>query len=187
MEKTKIKEIPRDFNKTDSVFKESRTITVSLTKQLTDKLQRNTNAAYNTQINDILLCSLGMAVKEWAGLDKVLIGLEGHGRENILENISIERTIGWFTSLFPIVLDMEHSDDLPYCIKNTKEYLRRIPHKGIGYGIIKYLTAPAHKKDISFTIKPEIGFNYLGEISQKKRAVFQHADISSGWYKCFFI
>ncbi|WP_269903035.1 non-ribosomal peptide synthetase [Bacillus velezensis] len=180
IEKTKIKEIPRDFNKTDSVFKESRTITVSLTKQLTDKLQRNTNAAYNTQINDILLCSLGMAVKEWAGLDKVLIGLEGHGRENILENISIERTIGWFTSLFPIVLDMEHSDDLPYCIKNTKEYLRRIPHKGIGYGIIKYLTAPAHKKDISFTIKPEIGFNYLGEISQKKRAVFQHADISSG-------
>ncbi|WP_274542371.1 amino acid adenylation domain-containing protein [Bacillus velezensis] len=180
IEKTKIKEIPRDFNKTDSVFKESRTITVSLTKQLTDKLQRNTNAAYNTQINDILLCSLGMAVKEWAGLDKVLIGLEGHGRENILENISIERTIGWFTSLFPIVLDMEHSDELPYCIKNTKEYLRRIPHKGIGYGIIKYLTAPAHKKDISFTIKPEIGFNYLGEISQKKRAVFQHADISSG-------
>lgn len=68
--KTKIKEIPRDFNKTDSVFKEKPHRTVSLTKQLTDKLQRNTNAAYNTQINDILLCSLGMAVKEWAELTR---------------------------------------------------------------------------------------------------------------------
>ncbi|MEC0600840.1 amino acid adenylation domain-containing protein, partial [Bacillus spizizenii] len=180
LEETSVAGIPRDFEKCESVFSDSDTITVSLTKQLTEKLQRKTNAAYNTQINDLLLCALGMTVKNWFSLDKILINLEGHGREDILKNVSIDRTVGWFTSLFPVVLDMSRSNDLSYCIQSTKEYLRKVPNKGIGYGILRYLTKPSHNNECQFSLKPDIGFNYLGELTQSDKTIFRHSELSSG-------
>ncbi len=180
VEKTEVAEIPRDFNKSESTFGESKTITINITKELTEKLLRKANAAYHTQINDLLLCSLAMAIEAWSGNNKILISLEGHGRENLLKDVSIDRTIGWFTSLYPVILDMKHSEDISYCIKKTKEHLRRIPNKGVGYGILKYLTAPGNKKNIHFKLKPEIGFNYLGEFTQHNQEIFCYSELSSG-------
>nr|WP_269724296.1 amino acid adenylation domain-containing protein [Bacillus thuringiensis] len=180
VEKTEVAEIPRDFKKSESTFGESKTITVNITRELTEKLLRKANTAYHTQINDLLLCSLAMAIEAWSGNNKILISLEGHGRENILKDVLIDRTIGWFTSLYPVILDVKHNEDIAYCIKKTKEYLRRIPNKGIGYGILKYLTALENKKNMHFKLKPEIGFNYLGEFTEHNQEIFCYSELSSG-------
>ena len=124
---------------------------------------KDTNHAYNTGINDILLTSLGLALEEWAGMETVAINLEGHGREAIFPDVDISRTVGWFTAQYPVVLDMKEVRDISYAIRHVKETLRRVPQKGIGYGILKYLV-PSGESGMTFRLKPEIRFNYMGQL-----------------------
>ncbi|NOQ27705.1 MAG: amino acid adenylation domain-containing protein, partial [Bacteroidales bacterium] len=148
----------------------------------TTDLLTNTNDVYGTEINDILLCGLGYGIKKTLGNEKILISLEGHGREDIFPNFDISRTIGWFTSTYPVLLDMKHTDDLSLQIKNVKENLRQIPNKGIGFGILKYLTPPELKDDVNYDIEPQIEFNYLGQFDSdvEQMSLFKIAKESAG-------
>jgi non-ribosomal peptide synthase protein (TIGR01720 family) len=173
VENTGIKELPRDHVIEDSQRKQKYTAAVEITldEEQTERLLKEVNRAYNTEINDILLTALGLAFNRWGGLEKVLVNLEGHGREGIIPGIDIGRTVGWFTTQYPVVLDMRKSRDLSYAVRSVKETLRRIPHKGIGYGILKYLT-PREKHECAFKLKPGISFNYLGHFMQDNDDVF---------------
>jgi amino acid adenylation domain-containing protein/non-ribosomal peptide synthase protein (TIGR01720 family) len=166
VEKASIEELPKDFAADAKAKKSgsSKVIPVHLEEEHTTSLLKEVNRAYGTQINDILLTAIGMALREWKGIEKPVINLEGHGRENIIEGIDVSRTLGWFTSQFPVVLDMSRWQDLSYIIKSVKETLRKIPRKGIGYGILKYLTPANKKKGVTFGAEPEISFNYLGQV-----------------------
>jgi non-ribosomal peptide synthase protein (TIGR01720 family) len=115
---------------------------------------------------------LALALNDWQGLDKVLVNLEGHGREEIIQGVDISRTIGWFTSLFPVLLEVDKKQSLSYAIKSIKEALRRIPNKGIGYGILKYVTPNTLKNGVNLEIVPEISFNYLGQFGQESKDSF---------------
>ena len=141
-------------------------VRMELSADESEKLLKQVNKAYNTEINDILLTAVGLAIKQWQGAGKVLINLEGHGREAILEDVDISRTVGWFTAQYPVVLDITGEKELAYWIKAVKENLRNIPHKGIGHGILQYLTAPENKQEMQFQLKPEISFNYLGQFDR---------------------
>ncbi|MFS0655870.1 condensation domain-containing protein, partial [Bacillus sp. 179-C3.3 HS] len=144
----------------------TQTLRFTLSEKETHSLLTDVHEAYHTDINDILLTALGLSMKEWTGEDKHFIHLEGHGREEILPALNLSRTIGWFTSMYPVLLDMSHAHDLSYQIKHLKEELRHIPNKGIGYGILKYLTPDKMKDDIDFDVTPEISFNYLGQFDE---------------------
>ncbi|MFC0215900.1 amino acid adenylation domain-containing protein [Paenibacillus chartarius] len=168
------KPLPRDGGQEGrGRFTDLRKAQFELSEAETELLLKQAGRAYNTEINDLLLTSLGLAVQEWAGLDHVCINLESHGREQIAEALDISRTVGWFTSQYPVVLDMtafrqaEGGSEaaLSRQIKETKEQLRAVPNKGIGYDILKYLT-PAELKPagLRFDLKPDICFNYLGQI-----------------------
>ncbi|GAA4316747.1 hypothetical protein GCM10023149_13950 [Mucilaginibacter gynuensis] len=116
---------------------------------------------YHTEINDILLAALSKTLCDWAGQQKVIIGLEGHGREAISESIDSSRTVGWFTSLYPVMLAAENDTD--GLIKGVKEELRRIPEKGLGFGVLKYI----NKIDALQSRDPwDIVFNYLGQLDK---------------------
>jgi len=173
LEESPVKPLPKDriLPTKERKIKDSETLIAALEADETEKLLKNTNQAYNTEINDILLTAVGMAAADWADVEMVLINLEGHGRESIMETVDITRTVGWFTTRFPVLLNMNHLHDLSYQIKLVKETLRKIPNKGIGYGILKYLT-PGEKRN-GWTPRyeePEIGFNYLGEFGQESGA-----------------
>jgi non-ribosomal peptide synthase protein (TIGR01720 family) len=181
LEKTKIKSLPKDKFMARKVNKDNKNVEIELTEEQTEQLLKQANIAYNTEINDILLTALGLAVKEWTGEDNVLINLEGHGREEIIKDIDISRTVGWFTAQYPVILDVSGERDLSYRIKSTKENLRGIPNKGIGYGILQYLTLPENKENVRFNLKPEISFNYLGQFDgDVETGVFETSDISTG-------
>ncbi|MBD5025996.1 hypothetical protein GUF51_15010, partial [Xanthomonas citri pv. citri] len=106
------------------------------------------------------------------GNNQFKISMEGHGRESYLEDIDISRTVGWFTSIYPVWLDMRDSDHkdkeerLGHLIKQTKDMLHRIPHKGAGYGVLKYIS----KRWGSQKNSPEISFNYLGQFESGRTA-----------------
>jgi len=133
--------------------------------------------AYGTEINDLLLTALGQAVGAWAKREKMAIYLEGHGREEILSGVDVTRTVGWFTSLYPVILEGAGTGDLGQQLRRTKEMLRRIPHKGTGYGILRYLTELSEAERQELEAGAEITFNYLGHVAG---AGGREAGVSSG-------
>ncbi|RPE05075.1 condensation domain-containing protein, partial [Paenibacillus polymyxa] len=159
--------LPKDYTRKSQAkpqLRDDRTLTVAWTVEETEQFLKQAHRAYSTEANDLLLTALGTAVQEWAGIGQVLVNLEGHGREAILPDMDITRTVGWFTSQFPVVLDMGEDRNVGQRVKNVKEGLRRLPHKGIGYGILRYLADRA--EEATFVAEPEISFNYLGQFDQ---------------------
>ncbi|HEX3792177.1 MAG TPA: non-ribosomal peptide synthase/polyketide synthase, partial [Pseudonocardiaceae bacterium] len=148
--------LPADADGPNTV-ESTRSVTVRLDARRTRALLQDVPAAYRTQINDVLLAALGRTVCGWTGRDRVLIDLEGHGREDVLDGVDTSRTVGWFTTLFPVGLAVPAGRDWAPRLKSVKEELRRIPRRGIGYGALRGLagTAPA--------IDPQLSFNYLGQ------------------------
>jgi len=140
----------------------AQTVRVSLTREETDALLKEAPAAYHTQINELLLTALVRAGRHWHGRDSLLIDLEGLGREDLFEDVDISRTIGWFTSAFPVHLHLKGITDPGDSIKSIKEQYRKIPNNGIGFGLLKYL----NENLIPNTVASEIGFNYLGQFQQ---------------------
>ncbi|HLP61954.1 MAG TPA: condensation domain-containing protein, partial [Candidatus Deferrimicrobium sp.] len=173
--------LPQDFETTGQDGNMGR-ISFSLSNEETRLLLNEANRAFNTEINDILLTALGMGIKKTFGLERVLIALEGHGREDILEDIDISRTVGWFSCVYPVLMEIAHIHEPGRQLKVVKETLRRIPNKGTGYGILKYLTAAENKKGLEFKLKPQVCFNYLGQFGAELARVssFQIARESTG-------
>jgi non-ribosomal peptide synthase protein (TIGR01720 family) len=142
-------------------------VSVKLTVEETQTLLGSVNEAYNTQINDILLSALVQVLAQWTGNATVVINLEGHGREELFSDVDLSQTVGWFTSLFPVLLQLPKLDSPEKVIKSIKEQLRAIPNRGIGYGILRYLSEePSIKQQLQTIPTPEISFNYLGQFDQ---------------------
>jgi amino acid adenylation domain-containing protein/non-ribosomal peptide synthase protein (TIGR01720 family) len=140
---------------------------VTLSQEQTCALLQQVPSAYNTQINEVLLTALVQTLAEWTGNSTVLIDLEGHGREDIFADVDVSRTVGWFTSIFPVILQLQNQNHLGEALKSIKEQLRAIPQQGISYGILRYLS---QNQEISFQIAAlpfrEVSFNYLGQFDQ---------------------
>jgi non-ribosomal peptide synthase protein (TIGR01720 family) len=137
-----------------------------LSEAETADLMGPAHQSFGTEVNDLLLGALALAAGEVFGWSDVLFYLEGHGREEILDDINVNRTVGWFTSEFPLILSVPaeaRSGGLSRFIRETKETLRRIPHKGIGYGILRYLTPSEYKAGMPEMSAEGISFNYLGQ------------------------
>ncbi|HEX6371120.1 MAG TPA: non-ribosomal peptide synthase/polyketide synthase [Longimicrobium sp.] len=143
----------------------SATVAVRLDEEETRALLTEVPAAYRTQINDVLLCALAESVGAWMGSPRVRLALEGHGREEeIGAGIDLTRTVGWFTSLYPVVLDITGADGPGERLKRVKEQLRAVPLRGIGYGALRWMSPDAElRRALAAQAEPEISFNYLGQ------------------------
>ncbi|REC69945.1 hypothetical protein DRF57_22760, partial [Chryseobacterium rhizosphaerae] len=128
-----------------------------LDHEYTEKLIREVHHVYHTQINDLLLSALASALSDLTGESRHAVLLEGHGREDVFNNLDITETVGWFTSMYPLLL--ETGNDVKDTAILTKESLRSIPNNGIGYGSLVGYTKYA---------LPKISFNYLGQLDQEE-------------------
>lgn len=137
--------------------------TNALNHEDTRSLLKEIHHAYGTKINDVLLSALAMTLCKWLDKKEVVIGLEGHGREELFDDVDLSNTIGWFTSIYPVRLSLtDQSMELSSLLMNTKEMLRNVPNKGIGYGILRYLLNTQENEETINTRFDEIVFNYLG-------------------------
>jgi amino acid adenylation domain-containing protein/non-ribosomal peptide synthase protein (TIGR01720 family) len=132
----------------------------------TEQLLKQAPAAYGTQINDLLLSALSRVLCRWAGESSVLIQLEGHGREDVFENLDLSRTLGWFTSMFPVRLTPALDERLGASIMAVKEQLAAVPQKGIGYGVLRHLAGPVVAEQLAALPQARVTFNYLGQFDQ---------------------
>ncbi|HCR1182177.1 TPA: non-ribosomal peptide synthase/polyketide synthase [Pseudomonas aeruginosa] len=142
-----------------------RKLVLTLDAERTRQLLQEAPAAYRTQVNDLLLTALARATCRWSGDASVLVQLEGHGREDLGEAIDLSRTVGWFTSLFP--LRLTPAADLGESLKAIKEQLRGVPDKGVGYGLLRYLAGEEAAARLAALPQPRITFNYLGRFDRQ--------------------
>ncbi|GGW20706.1 hypothetical protein GCM10010501_68620 [Streptomyces libani subsp. rufus] len=147
---------------------------VRVPAEVTEPLLTSVPAVFRAGVDDVLLTGLALAVARWRGRSDVLVRLEGHGRaEEMVAGADLSRTAGWFTSMYPLRLDVSGLDleeavaggaAAGRALKAVKEQLRTVPDKGIGYGLLRHLN-PETAAELAGLPEPQIGFNYLGRVS----------------------
>jgi amino acid adenylation domain-containing protein/non-ribosomal peptide synthase protein (TIGR01720 family) len=170
----------------DTVARSQR-FTLTLSASVATPLLSTLPSALRASMNEVLLTALLLAFRRWTDhrFDQgcrdssgLLLDLEGHGREEIFEGMDLSRTVGWFTTVFPVQLDcpdldlgdaLTGSPALVRCLKAVKERLRKIPQNGIGFGLLRYLN-PETAAVLAASRQPQIGFNYLGRFASAEAA-----------------
>jgi non-ribosomal peptide synthase protein (TIGR01720 family) len=165
-----VKPLPVDFESGQNTLASAHTITSKLNEQQTRALLYEAPEAYHTQINDLLLTALVQACARWSGNHSLLIDLEGHGREPLFDDIDLSRTVGWFTTHFPVLLKLDETRSTGEVLRTVKEQLRQVPNRGIGYGILRYFNNDAGLiEQLRSLPQPQVSFNYLGQFDQALR------------------
>jgi len=142
-------------------------IEISLSVSDTENLLHRSNQCYQTSINDLLLSALSIALDTWANTQNLRVYMEGHGREELFEDIDLSQTVGWFTTLFPVNVTRINGD-IGQQILHIKQTLESIPNKGLGYGVLRYLTQDEELLDLLEEIpEPDLVFNYLGQMDEQ--------------------
>jgi non-ribosomal peptide synthase protein (TIGR01720 family) len=191
----------------------ARRVEVVLSAERTRELLQEVPAAYNTQINDVLVTALARTLSWWTasahrndgreGIEEreasahnngregvpeaqrsaaVLVEMEGHGREEvgqgrgqemgagmgegIGQTVDVSRTVGWFTSIYPVALEGPAEEDMGAALKRVKEQLRRVPRRGLGYGVLRYLGDREVSARLQEMQPAQVGFNYLGQLDR---------------------
>lgn len=159
--------LPVDFPGGANTEASARIVLVALDAGETQKLLHDVPEVYHTEINDVLVTALAQALARWTNRRSLLLDMEGHGREEIVEDVDLSRTVGWFTTIFPVRLDLEGATSSGEALKSVREQLRRIPNRGIGYGLLRYLSGdPEIVEKLQGMDQAEVNFNYLGQFDQ---------------------
>jgi len=160
--------LPLD-SKGEYMHQDMREVTLRFNADETRALLQDVPSTQQSQINETLLWALAESVAEWTGSTRVRLALEGHGREEIMPDIDLTHTVGWFTSIYPVVLDtsMSQSSDPGARLRSITGQLRAVPARGMGYGILRYLSEDAGvRMALSAQPEPQLIFNYIGQVDQ---------------------
>jgi amino acid adenylation domain-containing protein/non-ribosomal peptide synthase protein (TIGR01720 family) len=144
-----------------------RVVSVRLDAAVTDALQRKVPEVYHTRINDVLLSALARVLTDWTGSTSVAVEMEGHGREDLFADVDLSRTVGWFTTLYPVVLTVPGQGDWGDLLKAVKEQLHAVPSHGLGHGVLRHLAQPSRLDPAPHC---EVGFNYHGRFDAEMSA-----------------
>ena len=144
----------------------ARSLSLVLESDATEALLREVPEVYRTQIQEVLLAALARAFAAHTGTPGLLIDLEGHGREDFGAGLDLSRTVGWFTAIHPVLLELEDPADPGACLRAAKERLRRVPGRGLGWGVLSYLRDDAAAAALRSLPRAEVVFNYLGQLDQ---------------------
>ncbi|OHV56911.1 hypothetical protein CgIS1_22485 [Frankia sp. CgS1] len=173
----------RPLDPARDVASSMRQLSFSVSLEVTAALLTTVPTLFHAGINDVLLAGLAAAVTEWrrrrgdGASEAIVIDLEGHGREPLAEDVELSRTVGWFTRVHPVRLELPDVDlaDLRAggpaagrIIKEVKEQVRAVPGEGLGYGLLRHLN-PATRPVLAALPTPQIAFNYLGRFAGARR------------------
>ncbi|MFF3671273.1 amino acid adenylation domain-containing protein [Microtetraspora malaysiensis] len=148
--------IPLDRDYGPNTVASGRSVTATLDEEVTWALLRDVPDVYHTEIIEVLLAALARTVSDWTGRTDLVLGMEGHGREEIFPDVDLSRTVGWFTTYFPLGLRLPRDGGWGDLLKAVKEQVRAVPRRGLGYGVLRYLRGSVPD------CHPGICFNYLG-------------------------
>jgi len=156
------KEIPLAIS-TDTGISHFPKVQIELSRDESEFLLGSANDAFRSRPHELLITGLFLAYNRWCGHNTVRLNMEGHGREYISDNIDLSETIGWFTSIYPLILSSTTYGNINEIIKLVKDQIRLTPNNGFGFGVLRYLTNDKEFSDLDLRSQANsITFNYLG-------------------------
>ena len=142
-------------------------VAISLDADETRRLLTDAPTLHRAHIDEVLLAALARSFAAWSGERSLWVDVERHGREEMFEDFDVSRTVGWFTTVSPVCLDLGGVADLQIELARVKDRLRAIPGRGIGYGLLRYLRDAS---EVAATMRavprPQVSFNYLGQLDR---------------------
>ncbi len=166
---TEVSAMPKDNIVADRIMKNREVYTASLQKEDTNKLLKKSCIKFGAGVEELLLAALALGLREWMGAGRVMLRMSGNGRSGLLDQVDIERTVGWLAIVYPLILDLNLSEGLNkeqqavQAVEKVKEAVSSLPSKGLKREILEFLT-PQEKKDFAeLKDGAEIFFNYLGQ------------------------
>ena len=162
--KTRLLPLPRDLAGGNAA-RGAQSVTVSLDAARTEILLRRAVQPYRTRVDHLLLAAVAGAFARWTRSPALLVDAEGHGREDIAPGLDLSRTVGWFTSVYPVLLRVPPPGNERALIQAVKEQVENVPNRGIGYGLLRHLWAGAAAA-FAGERRAEVSFNYLGQLDR---------------------
>jgi amino acid adenylation domain-containing protein/non-ribosomal peptide synthase protein (TIGR01720 family) len=164
LSQSSIPKIPIDFPDGKNVWSSVSQLNVSLSRSTTHRLLREIPGNLGIQIHEALISAVSSAISEMTQNCAVLMELEGHGRENLFQHVDLSRTIGWFTALYPVLLEVPKVADAKQITVRIAQQLKAVPNNGIGFGILRHLIDDEDVKESLGKIAfPEVTVNYQGQ------------------------
>jgi non-ribosomal peptide synthase protein (TIGR01720 family) len=178
-----VSRLPVDYPRGANTVASADSVSVALSVEETQALLQEVPAVYRTQTEEVLLTALVQTFAQWTGVNSLLVDFEGNGREAIFEDVNLSRTVGWFTTIYPVLLDLGKPSNPGEALKAVKEQLRRISNEGIGYGVLRYLNEDAAVAEkLQLLPRAEVSFLYTGQLAQTlpKSSLFRPTQEFSG-------
>jgi amino acid adenylation domain-containing protein/non-ribosomal peptide synthase protein (TIGR01720 family) len=175
--------LPLDFVRGENTVGSADSVQLNLGEEQTQALIRSAAQAYRMQVPEVLLAALLCTLSDWSSEPSLLLEMEGHGREDVSDQLDLTRTVGWFTTMFPLRLGTTLNGEPGQVLKCVKEQVRNVPQKGLGYSLLRYLHGNQQVREALQPRKPvEISFNYLGHLDQvlDPQGIFTGAAESGG-------
>jgi len=154
--------LPMDYPEGANTVKSTRFIPAWLSVEETQTLLQEIPKVYSAQLIDVLLMALMQVFAWWTGKRYLPLFLTAHGREDISEDVDVSRTVGHFALEVPVLLDVGKVSDPKDMAKVIQEQLRRVPGRGLGYGLLRYLSGNAELAEKLQAIRPQVRFHYSG-------------------------
>jgi non-ribosomal peptide synthase protein (TIGR01720 family) len=164
--------LPQDLPAVTATFGEKREVRIGLDRASSKRLLTQVPSALGVRINDLLLTALTRALCAWSGQGALRVNLEGHGREPLAAGLDPSRTLGWFTSLYP--LRLPHVGDLREQLHSVQTQLQHVANGGVGYGALRWLGEPATQAALAALPPAQVTFNYLGQYTGGE---------ATGWFR----
>ncbi|MGL4315780.1 MAG: condensation domain-containing protein, partial [Pseudomonas sp.] len=152
--------LPRELNGAAATHGDKREVRLALAAAETKRLLQ-APAQLGVRIDALLLSALTRALCRWSGQPGLRVNLEGHGREVLAGELDLSRTVGWFTSLYP--LQLAQLDDPQQQLQRVQQQLEQIEHGGQGYGVLRWLGPVEAQAALTALPAAEVTFNYLGQ------------------------
>jgi len=163
--------LPQDHHGQDNTVAQQQQISSALTTEQTRSLLEKTSGVAGTTAHETLLGALGIAMARWSGSDTVLIDCEGHGRKSIDSETDLSRTVGWFTSLYPVLLMTTDPGGLDGQLSTLIDQVQKVPDNGFGFGLLRYMSGnESIRQELAALPKAEVCFLYQGSRDQSKFA-----------------
>jgi amino acid adenylation domain-containing protein/non-ribosomal peptide synthase protein (TIGR01720 family)/FkbM family methyltransferase len=147
----------------ENTLTSARGISVSLDAEETRLLLQQVPAAYRARTEDVLLAALAESLSRWTHEPRLHVELEGHGREDLFDDVDLSRTVGWFTSTHPVDLELPAKASPGELLRAVRDGLRQMPGHGLGHGLLRHLGDGAAADALRALSAPQVSFNYLGQ------------------------
>jgi non-ribosomal peptide synthase protein (TIGR01720 family) len=139
-------------------------VQIQLNENETQSLVKDLPRVHKVQVIELLLTGLALAYEGWTGSKSAVVAVERHGREELDENVDLSRTVGWFTAITPMLLDLDGAYDAKAALRRVRDCYRAVPDGGVGFGALRYLSSDqTTREEMGRIPAPEISFNYLGQ------------------------